>query len=121
MPHLRIEYSANVADRFDPQRLVDAACEVLVTSGVFSPPDSIKVRLIPVEHFRTGSGADQGFIHAGLALLSGRDTETKRALTGALVESITLLVQPGPRPVQITAEARDMDRSTYSKNLAPAC
>ena len=73
MPHLRIEYSTNIAGRFDPALLVQVTTDVLVASGVFSPPDAIKVRLIPVEHFRVGSGADHGFIHAGLALLSGRN------------------------------------------------
>ena len=119
MPHLRIEYSTNIAGRFDPALLVQASADVLVASGVFSPPDAIKVRLIPVEHFRVGSGADHGFIHAGLALLSGRDGDTKLRLTVALVDAIAPLVAPGPQVVQITSEARDMDRDTYSKRVLP--
>ena len=119
MPHLRIEYSANIAGRFNPALLVQATADVLVASGVFSPPDAIKVRLIPVEHFRVGSGADHGFIHAGLALLSGRDGDTRQSLTVALVDAIAPLVGPGPQVVQITSEARDMDRDTYSKRVLP--
>lgn len=119
MPHLRIEYSTNIAGRFDPVRVVQTATDVLVASGVFSPPDAIKVRLIPVEHFRVGSGADHGFIHAGLALLSGRDGDTKQRLTVALVDAIAPLVGPGPQAVQITSEAIDMDRDTYSKRVLP--
>jgi 5-carboxymethyl-2-hydroxymuconate isomerase len=91
---------------------------VLVASGVFSPPDAIKVRLIPVEHFRVGSGADHGFIHAGLALLSGRDGDTKQRLTVALVDAIAPS-SARPQVVQITSEARDMDRDTYSKRVLP--
>jgi len=117
MPHLRIEYSASVAGRFEPATLVEAACKTLLSSGVFSPADSIKVRLIPVEHFRVGDGSDQGFIHAGLALHSGRDEATRKRLTGALVDCIAALVAPGPQPVQITSEAREMHRETYSKRL----
>ena len=119
MPHLRIEYSTNIAGRFDPALMVQVTTDILVSSEVFSPPDAIKVRLMPVEHFRVGSGADHGFIHAGLALLSGRDSATKQRLTAVLVDAIAPLVAPGPQVVQITSEARDMDRDTYSKRLIP--
>ena len=119
MPHLRIEYSTNIAGRFDPALMVQVTTDILVSSEVFSPPDAIKVRLMPVEHFRVGSGADHGFIHAGLALLSGRDGDTKLRLTVALVDAIAPLVAPGPQVVQITSEARDMDRDTYSKRVLP--
>lgn len=119
MPHLRIEYSTNIAERFDPARLAEAAAATLLASGVFEPPHSIKARLIPVAHFRVGGGADHGFLHADLALLSGRDTATKAALTGALVACLGQQLQPGPLTVQITAEARDMDRESYSKVLVP--
>ncbi|WP_374491333.1 hypothetical protein [Zoogloea sp.] len=54
MPHLRIEYSTNIAERFDPARLAEAAAATLLASGVFEPPHSIKARLIPVAHFRVG-------------------------------------------------------------------
>ena len=119
MPHLRIEYSTNLAGRLDPAAVLAAATQALVDSGVFDPPDAIKARLMPVEHFMVGSGAEHGFIHAGLALLSGRDSTTKQRLTNALVAAIAPLVAPGPQVVQITSEARDMDRDTYSKRLIP--
>ena len=44
MPHLRIEYSASVAGRFEPATLVEAACKALLSSGVFSPADSTSSR-----------------------------------------------------------------------------
>ena len=119
MPHLRIEYSTNIAGRFDPAAVLAATTDALVASGVFDPPDAIKARLIPAPHFRVGSGADHGFIHAGLALLAGRDAATKQRLTATLVDAIAPLVAAGPQVVQITSEARDMDRDTYSKRLIP--
>ncbi len=119
MPHLRIEYSTNIADRFDPVAVLGAATDALVASGVFDPPEAVKARLMPVSDFQVGGGADHGFIHAGLALLSGRDAATKRQLTSALVDAIAPLIAPGPQVVQITSEARDMDRDTYSKRLIP--
>jgi 5-carboxymethyl-2-hydroxymuconate isomerase len=120
MPHLRIEYSTNIAARFDGAAVARAACDALLASGVFNPPDSIKVRLVPVEHFRVGSGADHGFLHADLGMLSGRDAATKLRVTDALVQAIAPLVQPGPQVVQVTSEARDMDRDCYSKRLIPS-
>ena len=120
MPHLRIEYSENMAGRFDGAALTRAACDALLSSGVFNPPDSIKVRLIPVQHFRVGSGADHGFVHAELAMLSGRDKPTKQRLTEALVLAMSSRIGPGAQMVQITADARDMDRDVYAKRLLPA-
>ena len=120
MPHLRLEYSENMASRFDGASLAQAACDALLSSGVFNPPDSIKVRLIPVQHFRVGSGASHGFVHAELAMLSGRDKATKQRLTEALVLAMSACIAPGPNTVQITADARDMDRDVYAKRLLPA-
>lgn len=120
MPHLRVEYSDNMAGRFDGASLAQAACDALLSSGVFNPPDSIKVRLIPVDHFRVGSGADHGFVHAELAMLSGRDKATKQRLTDALVLAMSTCIGPGPQTVQVTADARDMDRDVYAKRLLPA-
>ena len=81
MPHLRIEYSTNIAGRFDPALLVQVTTDVLVASGVFSPPDAIKVRLIPVEHFRVGSGADHGFNLPRPAAAKSRATPRTASVT----------------------------------------
>lgn len=117
MPHLRIEYSTNIVDRFDPAAVLDAAIRALMDSGAFNPADAVKARLMPVDHFQVGSGANHGFIHAGLALMSGRDGATKKNLTTALVDAIAPLLAAGPEVVQVTSEARDMDRDTYSKRV----
>ena len=42
MPHLRIEYSTNIAGRFDPAAVLVAATDALVASGVFAPADAVK-------------------------------------------------------------------------------
>ena len=42
MPHLRIEYSTNIADRFDPAAVLAAVTDALVASGVFDPPEAVK-------------------------------------------------------------------------------
>ena len=59
-------------------------------------------------------------MHAELAMLSGRDKPTKQRLTEALVLAMSSCVSPGNRIVQITADARDMDRDVYAKRLLPA-
>ena len=51
-----------------------------------------------------------------LHLLSGRNSEEKRTLTESLVEALKPHIVPGPAlRVQITAEALDLDRSSYAK------
>jgi len=88
MPHLRIEYSTNIAGRFDPAAVLAATTDALVASGVFDPPDAIKARLMPAPHFRVGSGADHGFIHAGLALLAGRDADLLFHCCGEITDTM---------------------------------
>ena len=56
------------------------------------------------------------FVHAQLRLLSGRDAETKRDLTGRIAD---VLRRHAPRPagvlVQLSVEIVDMDRPSYVK------
>lgn len=117
MPHLVIEYSANLAAGLSPARLLTAANAALVASGEFEHPDHIKSRALSCPDFRVGEAeSGEAFAHARLHLLSGRSIETKRALCAALTDAIAaaLVVPPGLR-LQVTAEAIDMARESYSK------
>lgn len=117
MPHLVLEYTANLLPEFDARQALHRMNTVLLASGEFVP-DHIKSRAVRVEEFLVGDEAPCGFLHARLHLLSGRSDRTKLALTEGLVAAMRSCVTPEiSQPVQITAEAVDMDRANYSKAI----
>ncbi len=91
-------------------QLMQIAHDISVDSGQFGVTD-IKVRLQPTDHALVG-GKAESFLHINLFLLSGRDAETKKQLTQALVQAYVTVL---PNTASISADARDMDRRTYSK------
>ena len=78
MPHLNIEYSANLADALDIQALVDRLHEVALETGVF-PLGGVRTRAEPRHHYRIANGNPHaGYIHMIVRIGSGRDFETRR-------------------------------------------
>lgn len=118
MPHLVLEYTANLLPDFVPAQALHRMNTVLLASGEFVP-DHIKSRAIRLDDFLMGDSAPGAYMHARLHLLSGRAPAVKLAITEGLVAALRSCIIEGhpARPVQITAEARDMDRDAYSKAI----
>lgn len=111
MPHLIVEYSENL---FLPQtELLSALHHTLLASGQFDEAD-IKIRSLPYAVSLNGGSPDNGFIHLTLLLLSGRSDAVKQALGEALCQTAAR-ISTGGKPVQISADTRDMQRDTYAK------
>ncbi|MCK6186932.1 MULTISPECIES: 5-carboxymethyl-2-hydroxymuconate Delta-isomerase [unclassified Pseudomonas] len=116
MPHLHLEYTANLT-QLDADKALLRLNHALVASGQFGAEFDIKSRAVKVERFRVGTSLDQrGFVAVRLALLSGRSPQVKKQLSESL---LTVLQDLGPWPddvkVQLSVELRDMDRDAYSK------
>jgi 5-carboxymethyl-2-hydroxymuconate isomerase len=117
MPHLVLEYTANLLPDFQPPQALHRMNTVLLASGEFVP-DHIKSRAIRLDDFLVGDAAPGSFIHARLHLLEGRDAKVKMAITEGLVAALrSCVANEAHAPVQITAETVDMDRSSYSKSI----
>lgn len=112
MPHLVIEYSRELEEEMPPANMMRLAHQIALESGQFGE-DDIKVRLLPYDHAMVG-GREDNFLHVSLYLLSGRDTLTKKALTLALEQAYRGKL---PDAASVSADARDMDRESYSKSL----
>ena len=79
MPHLNIEYSANLADELDVQALVDRIHETALETGIF-PLGGVRTRAEARKHYRIANGNPRaGYIHMMVRIGSGRDVETRRA------------------------------------------
>ena len=78
MPHLNIEYSANLGETLDIQALVDRIHETALATGIF-PLGGVRTRAEARTHYRIADGdPDAGYIHLVVRIGSGRDIETRR-------------------------------------------
>lgn len=85
MPHLHMEYTANLP-QLDTDKALLRLNHALVASGQFSDEFDIKSRAVKVESFRVGTGlGERAFVHVKLALLSGRSPEIKKQLSESLL------------------------------------
>lgn len=115
MPHVTLEYSANVQP-LDVQKLLRTVNQAMIDTGEFESLD-IKSRAVKQEEFLIGL-ADSGhaYIHVKVALLSGRSAETKLNISKQLLDVLhsQLLPIAGIR-LQLCVEMQDIDRVAYSK------
>jgi 5-carboxymethyl-2-hydroxymuconate isomerase len=79
MPHLNIEYSANLEDELDIQALVDRIHGTALETRVF-PLGGVRTRAEARKHYRIANGDPRaGYVHMMVRIGSGRDVETRRA------------------------------------------
>ncbi|MEB0223955.1 5-carboxymethyl-2-hydroxymuconate Delta-isomerase [Pseudomonas sp. 10S4] len=116
MPHLHMEYTANL-----PELNADVALirlnNTLVASGQFAAEFDIKSRAIKVETFKVGTSlGERAFVHVKLALLSGRSPQIKKQLSESLLAVVQELCEwPKDVEVQLCVEILDIDRESYTK------
>jgi 5-carboxymethyl-2-hydroxymuconate isomerase len=84
VPHILIEYSANLRDRVDfPQFLLTLRSAAL-TTGVF-PIGGIRIRAYETAHYLIADGhPDNAFVHIMLRVGHGRDLETRKRACDAI-------------------------------------
>jgi len=116
MPHLHMEYTANLTDLNADVALMRLN-NTLVGSGQFSAEFDIKSRAVKVETFKVGTAlAERAFVHVKLALLSGRSAQIKKQLSESLLAVVQDLCEwPSDIEVQLCVEILDIDRDSYSK------
>ncbi|WP_313302248.1 5-carboxymethyl-2-hydroxymuconate Delta-isomerase [Diaphorobacter sp.] len=116
MPHLVIDYSANLID-FPSAQILAEVNAALCSSPEVKEEADVKSRTNRIEQFEIGTApAHRGFVHAQLRLLSGRTPEAKKDLAERVA---VVLRKHTPRPadmmVQLSVEVLDMDRGSYVK------
>lgn len=119
MPHVIIEYSANLDDRLDVQQFVDVVHEAALATGIF-PVGGARTRAYATRHYRIADGhPDNAFVHVVLRVGQGRDLPTRKhacesvfaAVCGALDRSLA------GAPLGISLEMQEIDRQlAYRRN-----
>ena len=114
MPHLTIEYSRSLADQIDTKKLLKAIhSSIDGCDGV--DMNRVKSRLIAHDQVINGNDAHEiNMIHVTLAILSGRDLETKKSYGKALFVKLKENVPESVRQsASLTVEIRDMEQACY--------
>lgn len=94
MPHLTVEYSANLDGRTDLGHLCGALLETLLQTGLFEI-GAIRVRALRADHFAVADRlGENGFIDLVLRIGTGRTDEEKKRTGEALFACATAVLGP---------------------------
>lgn len=121
MPHVVLEYSANVLDEPDLPRLLLSIHEALAATGIFDLSD-FKGRAVRHDDFTVADGArDRAFVALDVQLLEGRDDAAKTLVSGICLE---LLREAFPRTaagrrLSLSVQVSDMHRPSYRRETSP--
>lgn len=89
MPHLIIEYTANLKEETDIPALLKKVNDSLLSHSAIIPIGGLRTRAIELVDYRVADGTeDDAFVHATLKLGSGRTEEDKKMLCDDLFLTI---------------------------------
>ena len=118
MPHLMIDYSANV----EPDVYMGAFCDTLrdveATIDAF-PLAGVKVRAVRVDHYAIAAGnPEDGFIDISVRIREGRDMQTKQNAAQKLFDTANEFVADVMqlRSLSLSLELRDIDAALSPKS-----
>ena len=89
MPHVIVEYSANVERAIAVEELLDKLHASALATGVF-PIGGLRVRAMRTEHYRIADcHPDNGYVHVTAFVGSGRPLDVRQAAAQALFDTLT--------------------------------
>ena len=118
MPHLMIDYSANVEPDVDIGGLCNTLRDVAASIDAF-PLAGVKVRAVRVEHYAIADGnPEHGFIDISVRIREGRDMETKQDAAQKLFDAANEFVADvmQRRSLALSLELRDIDAALSPKS-----
>ena len=94
MPHFTIEYSANLDDRVDMDKIVELVRKAAVETGIF-PLGGIRVRAIRCEHYAIADGSPHSaFLAMLLRLGEGRDLAARQKAGEHIFKALSIHLDP---------------------------
>jgi 5-carboxymethyl-2-hydroxymuconate isomerase len=122
MPHIQIDYSANLADAVIDGRLVDKVHQAAIDSGIF-PVWGIRTFARSLSDYRVGNGqAGNGFVNVSVRIAPGRHLELRQRITqelfGAMLAAMGPLFAQHRLGCQLEVTEFDAAVSVYQNNLA---
>ena len=117
MPHITVEYSANIRGKIEPQSLVDRVHEAALRTGVF-PLGGTRTRAVERSCYRIADGhSDNAFVHVVLRIRHGRDLETRRRVAEEVFGEVCKFLEPlfQSSPLGISLEVQEIDPAVSLK------
>ncbi|MDU9003160.1 5-carboxymethyl-2-hydroxymuconate isomerase [Sedimentitalea todarodis] len=111
MPHLTVDYSANMEDRVDIASFCDVLRRAAIETGILPMP-GIRVRAFRADHVSIADGAiEHGYIDISVRLRGGRDLASRKAATQILFDAAKTFLAPvfAQHSVALSFEMRDID------------
>ncbi|MEO1733921.1 MAG: 5-carboxymethyl-2-hydroxymuconate isomerase [Pseudomonadota bacterium] len=111
MPHIAVDYSANMETIADIAGLCDVLRLAAVDSGVF-PTAGIRVRAFMAHHVSIADGdSKHGFVDISVRLRAGRTSDEKQRATQQIFAAAERFLTPvmTHHPVALSLELRDID------------
>jgi 5-carboxymethyl-2-hydroxymuconate isomerase len=119
MPHIIVEYSANLDGRLDIKGVVDELHQAAIASGLFEIP-TIRTRAVRRDVFRVADGdARNGFVHVTARVRQGRTADQRRSLGQALLAAANRRLDNvfASQPLALTIEVHEVDPDmTFRRN-----
>ena len=118
MPHLMIDYSANIEPDIDMSRLCENLRAIATEIEAF-PIAGVKVRAVRVDHYAIADGNPaHGFIDISVRIRDGRDLETKKQAVDAIFNAANDFVSPimQKRSLALSVELRDITAELAPKS-----
>ena len=121
MPHIVIEYSANLRERVEFPQFLLALRSAALTTGVF-PLGGIRIRAYETSHYLIADGhPDNAFVHIVLRVGHGRDLETRKracdAIFAAACEHLDALYRRIPLGISLEMQEIDAVLTCKKNNL----
>ena len=111
MPHIIIDYSANLDAALDMSGLCEHLRRAATSIEAF-PEAGIRVRAVPAPHYAIADGnPEHGYIDISVRLRGGRPLDVRKQATQAVFEAAESYLQPvmASRPLALSLEMRDID------------
>ena len=111
MPHISLDYSANLEPHVDIATLCDTLRRVAISTGVL-PMAGVRVRAFAATHVSIADGDPKhGYIDISVRLRGGRDLETRKRATQSIFEAAREFLAPAlqQHSIALSFEMRDID------------
>lgn len=121
MPHLIVEYSANVESEIELPALLDKLRDAALETGIF-PLGGLRVRALKMEHYRIADcHPDNGYVHVTAWIGHGRPLDVRRRagdhLFGVLQGHFDPLFERAPFALSFNIQEFHPDLNWKKNNL----
>ncbi len=109
MPHIVLEYSANVGEHYDIDALVGQVHAAALDHGL-AASDALRTRAAERPHYRVGNGDPRfGFVAIAVRLGPGRDDDTVNSFLEAVLDAAQAALVGDDLVLMWSIEANEID------------